>query len=127
MRPRPRGRVPSRSRASPRDGHDFLPAAAERGAAAAVVENARRTTLPALVVRDSRRAAAIAAAVAYGEPVQALRFVGVTGTNGKTTTVGILRHLLDEPRRRAASIGTLGVLVGSAGTPMEGGSGLTTP
>jgi UDP-N-acetylmuramoyl-L-alanyl-D-glutamate--2,6-diaminopimelate ligase len=53
--------------------------------------------------------------------------VGVTGTNGKTTTVNILRHLLDEPKARAASIGTLGVLIGSEGNPHPGGSGLTTP
>ena len=56
-----------------------------------------------------------------------LRLVGVTGTNGKTTTVGMLRHLLDEPDARAASIGTLGVLIGSEGAPLDGGSGLTTP
>ena len=47
-----------------------------------------------------------------------LRLLGVTGTNGKTTTVGMLRHLLDERGRRArASIGTLGVLVGGDGEP----------
>jgi UDP-N-acetylmuramoyl-L-alanyl-D-glutamate--2,6-diaminopimelate ligase len=51
----------------------------------------------------------------------------VTGTNGKTTTVSMLRHLLDRPDRRAASIGTLGVLVGSEGEEMPGGAGLTTP
>jgi UDP-N-acetylmuramoyl-L-alanyl-D-glutamate--2,6-diaminopimelate ligase len=72
--------------------------------------------------------------------------VGVTGTNGKTTTVNMLRHLLDEsgvakqsdrrraaprggvlPTVRSASIGTLGVLIGSEGTPLPGGGGLTTP
>ncbi|MEP7000152.1 MAG: UDP-N-acetylmuramoyl-L-alanyl-D-glutamate--2,6-diaminopimelate ligase, partial [bacterium] len=76
---------------------------------------------------DTRRAAAIAAATFYGEPAKQLRLVGVTGTNGKTTTVGMLRHLLDESSSRCASIGTLGVLVGSEGIPLDGGSGLTTP
>jgi UDP-N-acetylmuramoyl-L-alanyl-D-glutamate--2,6-diaminopimelate ligase len=109
------------------DGHDFLAAAEERGAVAALVEDASRTTLPSLVVRDGRRAAAVAAAAAYDEPARALSLVAVTGTNGKTTTVGILRHLLDAARGRAASIGTLGVLVGSEGEPMPGGQGLTTP
>ena len=109
------------------DGHDFLGAAAERGAAAAVVEDASRSELPALVVRDGRRAAAVAAAAAFREPARALRLVGVTGTNGKTTTAGILRHLFDAPERRAASIGTLGVLVGSEGVELPGGGGLTTP
>ena len=114
-------------RGSQRDGHDFLEAARVAGAAAAIVEDASRTALPALVVRDGRRAAAVAAAAFYGDPAAALTLVGVTGTNGKTTTVGMLRHLLDAPGAPAASIGTLGVLTGSAGTPLPGGSGLTTP
>ena len=114
-------------RGSERDGHDFLEAVARAGAECAIVEDETRTTLPALVVRDGRRAAAVAAAAAFGHPMRSLSLVGVTGTNGKTTTVGILRHLLDEPGARAASVGTLGVLVGSDGAPLEGGGGLTTP
>jgi UDP-N-acetylmuramoyl-L-alanyl-D-glutamate--2,6-diaminopimelate ligase len=82
----------------------------------------------AFVVTDARHAAPIAAAAVYGEPGSRLRLVGVTGTNGKTTTVGILRHLLDEGAAgRSASIGTLGVLVGGGGVPQPGGAGLTTP
>jgi UDP-N-acetylmuramoyl-L-alanyl-D-glutamate--2,6-diaminopimelate ligase len=114
-------------RGAERDGHAYLAIAAERGATAAIVDDATRTTLPALVVSDTRRAAAVAATAYYGEPAAGIRLVGVTGTNGKTTTVGMLRHLLDEPHARAASIGTLGVLVGGAGAPFDGGSGLTTP
>src|SRR5207237_7379482 len=49
------------------------------------------------------------------------------GTNGKTTAVNMLRHLLDAPDAPSASIGTLGVLVGNAGLPLDGGEGLTTP
>ncbi|HUQ01886.1 MAG TPA: UDP-N-acetylmuramoyl-L-alanyl-D-glutamate--2,6-diaminopimelate ligase [Kofleriaceae bacterium] len=114
-------------RGAERDGHTYLALAAERGATAAIVDDASRTTLPALVVSDTRRAAAAAARAFYEEPAASLRLIGVTGTNGKTTTVGMLRHLFDEDRSRAASIGTLGVLVGSAGDPLDGGSGLTTP
>ncbi len=114
-------------RGTQRDGHAFLDAAAQAGAALAIVEDAAATPLPALVVRDARRAAAVAAAAYYGDPAKFLRLVGVTGTNGKTTTVSMLRHLLDAPGARAASIGTLGVLVGSAGDPLPGGGGLTTP
>ena len=114
-------------RGAERDGHDYLDAARAAGAVAALVADPSRTTLPALVVTDTRRAAAVAAAAFHGFPARQLRLVGVTGTNGKTTTVGMLRHLLDEPSARAASIGTLGILVGSEGAPMEGGSGLTTP
>ncbi len=110
------------------DGHDFLSAAGAAGAGAAIVEDPSRTTLPAIVVRDGRRSAAVAAAAFYGEPAGAMRLIGVTGTNGKTTTVGMLRHLFDEPGARAASIGTLGTMVGSAGEPLAGsGASLTTP
>jgi UDP-N-acetylmuramoyl-L-alanyl-D-glutamate--2,6-diaminopimelate ligase len=114
-------------RGSERDGHDYLDRAAIAKAAAAVVEDPARTTLPTFVVRDGRRAAAIVAAAAVGWPVRSLRMVGVTGTNGKTTTVHILRHLLDRSERRSASIGTVGVLIGSEGRAVEGGAGLTTP
>jgi UDP-N-acetylmuramoyl-L-alanyl-D-glutamate--2,6-diaminopimelate ligase len=116
-------------RGSARDGHEFLPQAEAQGAVAAIVEDAARTALPSLVVRpgEGRRAAALAAAAAFEDPARALRLVAVTGTNGKTTTVGILRHLLDRDDARSASIGTLGVLLGSAGEPMDGGAGLTTP
>jgi UDP-N-acetylmuramoyl-L-alanyl-D-glutamate--2,6-diaminopimelate ligase len=53
--------------------------------------------------------------------------LGVTGTNGKTTTTSIMRHLFDDGDGSSASIGTLGVLVGSEGEVLPGGSGLTTP
>jgi UDP-N-acetylmuramoyl-L-alanyl-D-glutamate--2,6-diaminopimelate ligase len=109
------------------DGHGFLPMAADRGAVAAIVEDASATALPSLVVRESRRAAAIAAATAYQSPARNLTMVGVTGTNGKTTTTAIMRHLFDDGDHSSASLGTLGVLVGSQGDVFPGGGGLTTP
>ncbi|HEU6450757.1 MAG TPA: UDP-N-acetylmuramoyl-L-alanyl-D-glutamate--2,6-diaminopimelate ligase [Gemmatimonadaceae bacterium] len=114
-------------RGSARDGHEFLQQAEAQGAVAAIVEEPGRTSLPHIVVSDGRRATPIAAAAAFDDPASALRLVGVTGTNGKTTTVGLIRHLLDGREGRAASVGTLGILVGSAGEPVEGGAGLTTP
>jgi len=108
-------------RGSTRDGHEFLAAAASAGATAAVVDDPARTTLPAFVVRDTRAAVATVASAAYGYPARALHAVGVTGTNGKSTTVALVRHLLDQP---AASLGTIGVFVGD--TPL-GETGLTTP
>jgi len=110
-----------------RDGHDYLAAAAESGAVAAIVEDASRTDLPALVVNDGRRAAAIAAAAFFDWPARDLQLVGVTGTNGKTTTVNMLRHLLDSDTARSASIGTLGIAIGSEAETLAGGGGLTTP
>jgi len=109
------------------DGHDYLDAAAKRGAALAIVEDASRTNLPTLTVREGRRAAALVSAVAYAEPARSLRLLGVTGTNGKTTTTSIMRHLFDDGHASSASIGTLGVLVGSQGETLPGGGGLTTP
>jgi UDP-N-acetylmuramoyl-L-alanyl-D-glutamate--2,6-diaminopimelate ligase len=109
-----------------RDGHEFLDQAAERGASAAIVGELDGSQLPAIVVNNSRKAAAVAAAATYGWPATKLRFIGVTGTNGKTTTVAIIRHLLDTPESPAASVGTLGVIVGG-GEPFPGGDGLTTP
>jgi len=112
---------------SERDGHDYLDRARDAGAVMAVVENPNRTTLPAIVVRDGRRAAAIVASAAYDWPMRQLRLIGITGTNGKTTTAHMLRHLLDSPATRSASIGTVGVLLGSEGRPVDGDTGLTTP
>jgi UDP-N-acetylmuramoyl-L-alanyl-D-glutamate--2,6-diaminopimelate ligase len=114
-------------RGSARDGHTFLAAVAAAGAGLVIAEDAGDCTVPTLVVRESRIAAAVAAAAYYGEPARQLTLVGVTGTNGKTTTVHILRHLLDSPAGCAASLGTIGVRVGSEGRPLAGGSGLTTP
>jgi UDP-N-acetylmuramoyl-L-alanyl-D-glutamate--2,6-diaminopimelate ligase len=113
-----------------RDGHDYLASAASAGASVAIVQDASRTDLPALVVNDGRRAAAVAASAFFGWPAREMQLVGVTGTNGKTTTVNMLRHLLDDGNT-AASIGTLGVLIGQSGEVLGGaahdGSGLTTP
>ncbi len=114
------------------DGHDFISTARAAGATLVIAEDAARanggTAGGVIIVRDARMAAAVAAAAFYGNPSDGMRLVAVTGTNGKTTTVGMLRHLLDAPAPNApaASIGTLGVLVGSAGESV-GGAGLTTP
>ena len=113
-------------RGSARDGHAYLPEVERDGAAMVIIAADATTALPALVVKDTRAAAAVAAAAFYGEPAKGMQIVGVTGTNGKTTTVSLLRHLLDSPETPSASIGTLGVLRGN-GIPFGGGSGLTTP
>ena len=108
------------------DGHGFLGDAARRGALAALVERPDPTvSLLQILVEDGRIAAAFAAAEAWGNPSEELTLVGVTGTNGKTTTVAILRHLLGT-RGAAASLGTLGA-IGRDGTVIPGTEGLTTP
>ncbi len=109
------------------DGHAFIDAAIAAGAALIIAEDALAVSVPVLQVSESRRAAALAAAVYYGRPADDLRLIGVTGTNGKTTTVHLLRALLCDCGLPAASIGTLGVLTNRDGTDVPGGQGLTTP
>jgi UDP-N-acetylmuramoyl-L-alanyl-D-glutamate--2,6-diaminopimelate ligase len=113
-------------RGTVQDGHRFVPAARERGAAAALVEREQPVDLPQIVVRDGRRGAAAAAEAWYGRPAARLNLIGVTGTNGKTTSVTLARHVLGalEPM---GSIGTLGAFDPAGGpVPSEAGS-LTTP
>src|SRR3954454_7589375 len=68
------------------DGHDFAPDAVERGAVALVCERALGLGVPEVVVGDARRAMGPAASRFYGDPTTELQVVGITGTNGKTTT-----------------------------------------
>lgn len=107
------------------DGHDFVPDALRRGAAGAVVGRPLDVPVPQILVRDTRTAVAIVAREWYGRPGDALRLVGVTGTNGKSTTVFVLRHLLDSDRSTAA-LGTLGAFDGQ-GKPFGAHAKLTTP
>ena len=106
------------------DAHDFVDNAVARGAVAAVVERVVDAPVPQLVVTDGRAAAAVVAHLVLGSPSHRLFLVGVTGTNGKTTTALIIRHLL-AGRGPAAAVGTLGVVDGSGVRP--GTEGLTTP
>jgi UDP-N-acetylmuramoyl-L-alanyl-D-glutamate--2,6-diaminopimelate ligase len=108
------------------DGHQYLGVAAEAGAEAALVERkVRGVSLPQVPVRNGRRAAAVAASLFYGDPQDELRLVGVTGTNGKTTSVWILRHML-ALGGPSASLGTLGTILDD-GLLLPGSEALTTP
>jgi len=108
------------------DGHAFVAAALEHGAAAALVETRQPAAIPQIVVTDGRRAAAAAAEAWFGFPARQLELVGVTGTNGKTTSVTLARHVLTA-LQPTASIGTLGAF-DPAGEPVPSEAGsLTTP
>ena len=108
------------------DGHKYLPRALEAGAAAALVEQQQPVLLPQVVVSDGRRAAAVAAELWYGHPASRLDLIGVTGTNGKTTTVTLARHVLQavEPM---GSIGTLGAFAPDGRAVASEAGNLTTP
>lgn len=108
------------------DAHDYVVDAAAAGASAAVVERfVSAATLPQLRVSNGRLAAAVAADAVLGSPWEELFAVGVTGTNGKTTTTLLARHLLGALGPSAA-LGTLG-LVDADGTVRPGTEALTTP
>src|ERR687885_1179981 len=76
-----------------RDGHEFAPDAVARGAVALVVDHPLGLGVPEVVVGDVRAAMAPAAARLHGDPTATLRTIGVTGTNGKTTTAFLVRAL----------------------------------
>jgi UDP-N-acetylmuramoyl-L-alanyl-D-glutamate--2,6-diaminopimelate ligase len=89
------------------DGHDFAPDAVARGAAALVCERPLGLGVPELVVDDVRAAMGPAAARFYGDPTAQLQLVGITGTNGKTTTAFLVRHLFEAAGRRCGLLGTV--------------------
>ncbi|HEX5226007.1 MAG TPA: UDP-N-acetylmuramyl-tripeptide synthetase, partial [Solirubrobacteraceae bacterium] len=94
------------------DGHDHAPAAIAAGASALVVERELRLGVPEVRVPSVRAAMAPIAAAFYGHPASALDVVGVTGTNGKTTTSYLVRALLEADGRRCGLLGTVKSVVG---------------
>lgn len=89
------------------DGHDFAADALERGAVALVVERKLDLDAPQFLVDDAREALALCSANFYGMPSRKLDLVGITGTNGKTTTCFLVEHLVRHAGRRAGLIGTV--------------------
>jgi len=97
-----------------RDGHDFADDAVRRGAVALVVDHPLDIDNPQIVVDDVRAAMAPAAARLHGDPTATLRTIGITGTNGKTTTAYLVRALLEAAGRRTGLLGTVTSIVGGA-------------
>jgi UDP-N-acetylmuramoyl-L-alanyl-D-glutamate--2,6-diaminopimelate ligase len=89
------------------DGHDFARDAVERGAVALVCERPLGLGVPEVIVDDVRAAMGPAAARFHGDPTAQLEVVGVTGTNGKTTTAFLVRHLLEAGGRPCGLLGTV--------------------
>lgn len=95
------------------DGHDFVDAAIERGAVALAVEDPSPTTLPYLVLEDTRAALGWMAAAVHRHPSHSLGTIGITGTNGKTTVAHMLAAIYSGPGRSAAVIGTVSANLGN--------------
>jgi len=93
------------------DGHNFISEAVERGAKAAIIQNSKfkiqNSKFPIFVVRDTREALAKLSAKFYGFPSKNLRFIGITGTNGKTTVSYLIESIL---KREGLNVGVIGTV-----------------
>jgi UDP-N-acetylmuramoyl-L-alanyl-D-glutamate--2,6-diaminopimelate ligase len=106
------------------DGHAFIADAVKRGAVALVVnhaqaEKALANGLPFLCVEDTRRALPYIAAAFYGKPSEKLDLIGVTGTNGKTTTTYMIASILQAAGDKTGVIGTVGVQIDGKSVPTQ--------
>jgi UDP-N-acetylmuramoyl-L-alanyl-D-glutamate--2,6-diaminopimelate ligase len=108
------------------DGHEFIPQALSAGAAAVVGERERlRLAVPYVRVPDSRLALGLLAAAWFGFPSRRLVLIGVTGTDGKTTTVNLIFSILKNAGIRAGMVGTIGAMID--GRELDTGFHVTTP
>jgi UDP-N-acetylmuramoyl-L-alanyl-D-glutamate--2,6-diaminopimelate ligase len=101
------------------DGHDFAPDAVARGAVALICQRPLGLGVPEVIVDDVRAAMGPAAARFYGDPTKELEVVGITGTNGKTTTAYLVRHLLETSGRQTGLLGTVKRVVGGVEEEVE--------
>lgn len=89
------------------DGHDFIPQAIAQGAAAVVVEKeVKSAAVPIIKVNNTRRALALTAAEFFDNPSSKFKLIGVTGTNGKTTTTYLIKTILELQGNKVGLIGT---------------------
>jgi len=106
------------------DGHDYIPQAVNNKAAAIVAEKyTENISVPQIIVKDSRAALSTAAANYYDHPARRLKIIGVTGTNGKTTTVYLLNQIFKSAHKSRGTVGTLGYSINDQFYPLS----LTTP
>lgn len=101
------------------DGHDYASQAIDAGAAAIVVERELDLPIGQVVVEDSRGSMAPLAARFFGDPTSEMLMVGVTGTNGKTTTAFLVKSLLEDAGRQCGLLGTVKQVIGGEETEAE--------
>ena len=102
------------------DGHAFIGKAAAAGAAAALCEKLPEGEIPYVQVENSRRALAVVGANFFGHPADSMTMVAVTGTNGKTTTTYLIKHILEQTRgAKVGLIGTNQNMIGEEIIPTE--------
>jgi UDP-N-acetylmuramoyl-L-alanyl-D-glutamate--2,6-diaminopimelate ligase len=109
-----------------RDGHDFVPQALTNGAVAIVAEKqVQGLDVPLVVVPDGREALAHLSAMWHGYPSRKLIVVGVTGTDGKTTTCNLIRSILTAAGKKSGLVTTVNAIIGER--VMDTGLHTTTP
>jgi murE/murF fusion protein len=105
------------------DGHDFAATAVAQGAAAIVVERELDVTVPQVIVPSTAKALGVLVGRALGDPAAAMTLIGVTGTNGKTTTTYLVEAILEAAGHRPGVIGTVELRWAGKSTPAS----YTTP
>lgn len=107
------------------DGHNYIKEAEKNGAKAILAEKKIDSSLPIIYIDDTQTAIAKLASFFYKEPSKKIRIIGVTGTNGKTTTTHLIQHIFEKNNLKTALVGTLGTKENIAGNYYD--SKHTTP
>ena len=95
------------------DGYKYIPSAVKNGAAVIICDRVPQTETPYVLVDDCRRALALASANFFGHPADEMSVIGITGTNGKTTTTYLLKHMLEAGLgAKVGLVGTNGNMIG---------------
>lgn len=94
------------------DGHDYVAQAIEKGAVAILAEKEVEASVPVVIVKDSKRAMAMIANYFYDHPTKKLNLIGITGTNGKTTTTHLIEKIMNDHGKKTGLIGTMYMKIG---------------
>lgn len=99
------------------DGHKYAKNAAEKGASVIIAEDDVDVSCPVVKVKDTRRTLAVLCGNFYKNPSRDFKLVGITGTNGKTTTTYLLKQILEEAGGKVGLIGTNQIIIGNETFP----------
>lgn len=102
------------------DGHDYAPQAAAKGAAALVCERKLDIDLPQIVVDDCRYAMSVLSNAFFSSPSSRMKLIGITGTNGKTTTTYLIERIMQDHGVKTGLIGTIQMRYDGQSYPMSG-------